>query len=211
MNFLRYDGNASQALQKLLYLVCYSIIWVIGCLPIISLGAVTATIMYALSRHMQQESETFLSALKCGFQRCWKVATQSWLIVLALDLVLAADVWIVNQLMDQGYFLAPLAIILYVLIALSIVYLFFISYYISSFEDGTKTVLKNCAIIMFANPLSILIISAILAGMIALLNVSVCFIVILPALAIWFIQQRVQRSFDRYNLVKTTEKDAEQE
>lgn len=91
----RFDSPVMTFLAKVGDLILLNLMWIIGCLPVITVGAST-TALYACITKFRQGSETSLiRAFWQVFREEWKQATLLWLIELAVVAVLAADAYIV--------------------------------------------------------------------------------------------------------------------
>lgn len=104
-----YDGVLMQTLSKLFDLVVVGILWIIGCIPIITLGASTTAMYSVLMKIVRGESYGVLKAFWKSFKGNFKQATIIWLIFLAIFLVLALDfylsLWLVNATLKAVLFI----------------------------------------------------------------------------------------------------------
>lgn len=87
LGFLDNDSRFGVMLSQFLSLCALNIIWLALSLPIITIGASTSSLHYALRRLQEGETRT-LGAFFAGWKKCWKQATLIWLSVLLMAFLL---------------------------------------------------------------------------------------------------------------------------
>lgn len=196
--FFSYDGGIMQALSKLFDCICLAILWIICCVPIFTIGASTTALYYAYNKAIRQKRSYAFKEFFHGFKISFKQSTVVWLIVLLLYVVTILDLIILRGVADSiGIAKIVLAFIL-AMIVLVTMWVTYVFPYMARFENHTKAVLKNSAIIMIANlPWSILllVLFVISAGLFLLIPMFGMFV---PALYVAFANLILERIFRKY-------------
>ncbi len=141
MSLFNLDSPLMQGLGKIADLFILNILFIVSCIPIITIGpALTALYTITLKAARNEESYIFRGYLK-AFKDNFKIGTLSWLIVLIAGFVLWADFRILGSMPDSiktvmSVFLL-LAFFLYLITA---TYLF---PYIARFENTLFKTIKN--------------------------------------------------------------------
>ena len=205
--FFSYDGGLMQTLSKLFDCICLAILWIICCVPIFTVGASTTALYYAYNKAIRQKRSYAFKEFFHGFKISFKQSTVVWLIVLLLYVVTIFDIMILRGVSGSvGFAKIVLAFIL-AMIVLVTMWVTYVFPYMARFENHTKAVLKNSAIIMIANlPWSILllVLFVISAGLFLLIPMFGMFA---PALYVAFANLILERIFRKY----MTEEDLESE
>lgn len=151
----RFDSPVMTFLAKVGDLILLNLMWIIGCLPVITVGAST-TALYACITKFREDSETSLvRAFWQVFREEWKQATLLWLTELAVAAVLAADVYIVLFSGIGTVWLIPVLILPAVVAFLASGYLFPLQ---ARFCNSVPQTLKNALMLaVYRLPTSVLI------------------------------------------------------
>lgn len=196
--FFSYDGGLMQTLSKLFDCICLAILWIICCVPIFTVGASTTALYYAYNKAIRQKRSYAFKEFFHGFKISFKQSTVVWLIVLLLYVVTIFDIMILRGVSGSvGFAKIVLAFIL-AMIVLVTMWVTYVFPYMARFENHTKAVLKNSAIIMIANlPWSILllVLFVISAGLFLLIPMFGMFA---PALYVAFANLILERIFRKY-------------
>ena len=146
-----YDNKLMTGLGKICDCMILSVLWCICSIPIITVGASTTALYYAVNKSVRHSRgyayKEFFSAFKSNF----KQSTIVWLINLALLLFGAYDCYILYQLWET---MSGAKIIMAVIMALLLFLIMWMTYvypYMARLALPTKALMKNCAIIAIAN------------------------------------------------------------
>ena len=97
-----WDNIVFQMLGKLVDCVWVSILWVICCIPVFTIGASTTALYYTVHKSIRGDrgytTRTFFGAFRDNF----KAATLPYLIWLAVMIVLSCDAYITYQVLKTG-------------------------------------------------------------------------------------------------------------
>ena len=136
------DGKFYEAISKLVDLVILNILFLICCIPVVTIGAST-TALYGVTKKMVKKSEGYIvrNFFKL-FQENFKQSTMMWLILFVAGMIPTIDLYIINdmpkgmgQTVLQGFALLAMIFVLFVfLYAMALQ---------STFENTVKNTLKN--------------------------------------------------------------------
>lgn len=164
-NFFSYDSRFSHIAFRIAYGCFLNLLWFIGCLPIVTIGAST-TALYAVALKIaaSEEGDIFIQ-FRDAFRSNFKQATVIWLILLAVGIVLGTDIYILIHLRNAttGAVAVALTIMLAMVIVACIVLAIILMYVfplIARVENTNWNMIKNslligthylfCTILVFA-------------------------------------------------------------
>ena len=143
-----WDNIVFQMLGKLVDCVWVSILWVICCIPVFTIGASTTALYYTVHKSIRGDrgytTRTFFGAFRDNF----KAATLPYLIWLAVMIVLGCDAYITYQVLKTGSMKGAFFYFFLVMIAVAIMWSAFLFPYIARFENTVKQTLKNAFLLM---------------------------------------------------------------
>lgn len=122
-----------------------NIIYLISCIPVITIGAAT-TALYYTTLKMAENRESYLwEDYKKSFVQNFKQATIIWAMILAVGGVLAADVLLIKGLSQQfGALVLMIVIVAFIFLTLLCIYVFPV---LARFENTVPGIMK-CSIVM---------------------------------------------------------------
>ena len=147
------------ALGKAVDCVILSVLWLVCCIPVITIGASSTALYYTVHKSIRGNrgytTKNFFSAFKDNF----KPATLSWMVALAVQIVLSLDAYITWQVLQTGNNMGAFFYFFLILIAFSIGWVVYTFAYIARFENTVKITLKNAVLMELRHlPWSLLII-----------------------------------------------------
>lgn len=148
MRLFNLDSPLMQFLTKLTDLVILNLLFLLCCIPIITIGA-SLTALYTVTLKAAKNEESYITrSFFLAFKNNFKIGTLTWLIVLAIGIILWTDFQILPSIA------APFGTVLQVLLlALSFLYLIAVLYlfpYIARFENTLSGYLKNTFLLAIA-------------------------------------------------------------
>ena len=196
--FFNYDSGIMQALAKLFDCICLTMLWIFCCIPIITVGASSAAYYYAYNKAIRQKRSYAWKEFFYGFRINFKQGTLIWVIVLLLYIVTGLDCYILQQLRETMKFAEILMAVIFAVLLLMTMWVTYLFPYLARFENRTKAIMKNSAIIMVANlPWSILLL--------VLFVITVAVFLLLPGLGMFapaiyvpFANMILERVFRKY-------------
>lgn len=165
MKFFSYDSKFSQIILKICNASCLNLLWFLCSLPIFTVGASTAALFRVTLKMARDEDPKIVPEFIKGFRDNFKQATQLWLILLALGILLGADGYVLYHLYKSvtGVLGVICTLGLALIIVSSIAYVITLMYVFpltASVSNTNINMLKNsfligihylfCTILMFA-------------------------------------------------------------
>ena len=98
MRFFSYDSKFGQLFIKLAYGCCLNVLWLICCLPIVTIGASTTALYYTSFKIAKDEGSYITTMFFRSFKQNFKQATIIWLIMLVTGLIIGADAILLYRL-----------------------------------------------------------------------------------------------------------------
>lgn len=145
------DNKFFRGISKIIDCVWLSILWVMCCIPVVTAGAATTALYYAVNKAIKNDrgyaSSEFFSAFKANF----KQSTIIWLIFLVLYIWMGVDYYVMRAYAEAGAAMGKLAIVFLVFSVIITMWGFYVFPYIARFENSTKNILKNTALIAISN------------------------------------------------------------
>ena len=165
MKFDITDNVVVRALSKICDMVCLNIMWLVCCIPIVTIGASTTALYTVMLKMVKNEEGYIFRGFFKSFKMNFKQGTISWLILLALWIVWFVD-YRVSGIMAGTTGLVMRVIFLAVgFILLSVtIYVFPL---IARYENTIGATLKNALILAVARlPYTFLMVLVIVAAVI---------------------------------------------
>lgn len=185
-------------INKIADTLILSVLWVLCSLPIFTVGASSAAFYYAHQKCVRQRTGYVWQTFFTGFRSNFAQATKAWLVVLGLTLVIAADWYLLFLIENTAPLLPVIRTVLIAVMAAITIWALYLFPYLSRFENTTKIILKNCALIAVANlPQSLLLL--LVFGLCAVGFVSFPLLnVLIPALYIACANRILENVFKKY-------------
>ena len=143
---MKKESKLSMALTAVIEIVTAGLLWLVCSLPIVTLGAASTALYYAVVKSIRHERGGLTKSFFKAFRRDFKTATMLWGIFLAAGLILAADVWTFSRM--GGGALSTLGKIL--LLAL-LAFFPWVFAFVSRFSNTVGGTLKYCGYLALRN------------------------------------------------------------
>ncbi len=152
MSFFRYDGPLAQFLSKVFDLLLLNVLWFVGCIPIVTLGASTTALYSVLMKLVKNEEYTVLTPFLKSFKENFKQATIIWLMLLAAILVLGANLFLCFFGALDGSFVKVIVLVIAMLLAVPVVFILLYVFPLQAgFYNPVKQTVQNALIIALSN------------------------------------------------------------
>ncbi len=139
-----YDSALMSLIRKLADVFVADILWLVCCIPIVTIGASTTALYYVTLRLVRESDGHVVQSFFQSFRTNFKQATAVWLIFVGLILVWCVDFYYILFLSTWNPLIRYSMMIFLIVLALvwvsMILYVFPI---IARFENSTKEVMKN--------------------------------------------------------------------
>lgn len=174
-----YDGLFVQTTNKIVDCICLSLLWLVSSLPVVTVGAATTALYYAMNKCVRRSEGGVWSTFWHSFRMNFRQATGLWLMLLlfyGLMLASCCCAWLMYTIGSLPKWMPIVLLVLTGVITLWAVWLF---PYLARFTDTVPQVLKNCALIAVMNfPKALLQFAALLISLavVLLLPLGILFI-----------------------------------
>jgi uncharacterized membrane protein YesL len=196
--FFNADNKLWSSVNSAVDAILLNIMWLITCIPIITIGAATTAFYYTTHKVIRNQRSSIWKEYWSSFKGNFKQATKTWLIFLVLFVVFYYDISLCTEYLKAGERMGTMAYFFVVLAAVALVWFMYVFAYMARFEDNIKATLKNGAIMMFASPLSSLLVMVILGAALYVCWWLMLFTWFVPALAMVLINLVLEKVFRKY-------------
>jgi uncharacterized membrane protein YesL len=191
-------GKFMTLVSKMADSVILSVLWVISCLPVFTIGTSTTALYYTVHKTLVRNRGYIWQTYWSFWKENFKKTTLAWLVQLALLLLFAVDIAIMRSVAEQAVVFQIMLYMFYVLIAFLIVWFYYTIAYQARFENSLKQDLKNAATIAFLNlPWSLLVLVIFGATVFAVMVVPIM-IFLFPTVQILLYDVILERIFRKY-------------
>ena len=140
----KYDGFVVQICNKITDCICISLLWLVTSIPIITIGAATTALYYAVNNSIRYDRGGIWRSYWRSFRGNFKQATVIWLLLLLVYGVFGASLYCTYRLCMNGLLGKEMFYILLVVLALVMTWANMLFPYLAKFQNTTKMILKNC-------------------------------------------------------------------
>ena len=152
MRFFSYDSKFGQLFTKLSYGCCLNVLWLVCCLPIVTIGASTTALYYTSFKIAKDEGSYITTMFFRSFKQNFKQATVIWLIMLATGVVIVADAVLLGRLRATSTGTAAViwTLLLAAIFGCMIIYIIVLAYIfplLSIASNTTANMFKNAFLI----------------------------------------------------------------
>lgn len=140
----KYDSPLVQTCSKIVDCICLSILWLATSLPVLTIGASTTALYYAVNIGIRYDKGGIWSAYWRSFRSNFKQATILWLLLLLIYGLLGGSCYSAYTLCLSGVLPKEMFYFLLIVLALVMTWANMIFPYLAKFQNSTKMILKNC-------------------------------------------------------------------
>ncbi len=102
MKFFSYDSPFGRLFLKISHACCLNFLWLVCCLPVVTIGASTTALYYTSFKIVKDEGSFITTMFFRSFRQNFRQATVIWLIMLGIGALLGADVVLLVRLRDAS-------------------------------------------------------------------------------------------------------------
>ena len=150
-DFFNVDNKFFQGLGKIIDVICRSAFWFFLCIPIVTAGAATTALYYTVNKVIRNNRSYIGREFWHAFKTNFRQSTIVWLILLLLYAIMGFDCYVMYQYAKAGVALGKIYIVFAVLMMFATMWAIYLFPYIARFENQTKMILKNAALIALGN------------------------------------------------------------
>lgn len=165
--------------------ICLSILWVVTCLPVITVGAATTALFASIHRYIRLEEGSMLKTYFLAFRDNFKRSTLCWLVMLVILALLVVDVLVFRTMAINGQLLGKLYWLVMLLVGVVAAWMAYLFSYADRFDGNVKDVLKYSFLLMILHPVKAVTVLLILLAGAALVAIGPVALSIVPALVCW--------------------------
>ena len=140
----KYDGFVVQICNKIVDCICLSLLWLASSIPIVTVGAATTALYYAVNNSIRYDKEGFWRAYWRSFRSNFKQATLIWLLLLLIYGLLGGSCYCAYILCTNGLLAKEMFYILLILFLPVMAWANMLFPYLAKFRNSIKMILKNC-------------------------------------------------------------------
>lgn len=192
------DNKFFQGINKVVDCIGLSVLWLICCIPVVTAGTATTALYYAVNKAVRHGRGYVWSEYWHAFKTNFKQSTLVWIVILLLGIFMGVDAYIMYQFAKLGDKFGSLYLVFVVFPMLLLAWSNYIFPYIARFENATKLVLKNTALIAIANLPWTLLLFVMLAVVCFLIWLVPPIILVLPAVYILLSNLILEKIFRKY-------------
>ena len=166
MRFNWTDNVVMRALGKIGDMICLNVMWLICCIPIITIGASTTALYTVMLRMVKNEEGYIFRGFLKAFKSNFKQSTLIWLILLLLGIVWTVDLRVAGFMPGMaGIILRAIFLALGFILLSVMIYIFPLT---ARYENGIKATFKNALILTVAKlPYTFLMVAIVVAAVFA--------------------------------------------
>ena len=166
MRFNWTDNVVMRALGKIGDMICLNVMWLICCIPIITIGASTTALYTVMLRMVKNEEGYIFRGFLKAFKSNFKQSTLIWLILLLLGIVWTVDFRVAGFIPGlAGIILSAIFLALGFILLSVMIYIFPLT---ARYENGIKATFKNALILTVAKlPYTFLMVAIVVAAVFA--------------------------------------------
>lgn len=142
-NLFNPEGRVMLFFTKLSYSAYLNVLWLLCCLPVITVGASTTALFYVTHKVAKNEEGNITSAFFRAFRQNFRKATVIWLILLVSGTVLALDGYVLYHMRFENIFWTLIAAVFLVALAAYAIILMYIFPLLARFENTIKAMFLN--------------------------------------------------------------------
>ena len=121
-DIFNYDNKLMQGLDKF-FNVCYlSIVWLLACIPIITIGAANTALYYTANKVLKHNRGYVWKDFWGAFRANFKQSTIVWLVTLGLTLLMCFDTYVMWKFAAAGYGIGKIYIFFTIVLAFVIMW-----------------------------------------------------------------------------------------
>lgn len=183
MRFNMMDNVVVRALSKLGDMICLNVMWLVCCIPVVTIGASTTALYTVMLKLVKNEEGYVFRGFLKAFKTNFKQSTIIWLIVLALGIVWTVDFHVAGLMPGMaGIVMSAIFLALGFILLSVLLYIFPLT---ARYENGIKATFKNALILTVARlPYTLAMDAIVVAAVVVSLWSTVTIVFALP---IWLI------------------------
>ena len=216
MRFNITDNVIVRALNKICDMVCLNVLWLICCIPVVTIGASTTALYTVMLKLVKNEEGYILRGFFKAFRSNFRQSTVIWLIILALGLVCWIDYRVAGMMPGTaGFVMRSIFILLGFFLLAVMIYVFPL---IARYENSIRATFQSAMLLAVGRlPYTFVMVAVTVGAVIASLWNTVTLMFAIPlwlliggALVAWLNSYILRRVFTIFE-VDDADKDSTKE
>ena len=193
-----HDNTLLSILGKITDSLLLCLLYLLSCLPIITIGAATTALYYTTHKVLRCDRSYLWKEYKRAWKENFKQATICWLIFAGIGALLGFDIYVMYGIFRAGSPYGSAYVFFAVLLMAEILWMVYTFAYIARFQTSTKEVLRNSAIMTVIHiPKSLALLAVLGVGAFLVWLIPPLFLLI-PVLCAWFAEVILESAFVNY-------------
>ena len=197
-DFLNFNNPFVQGIYRVANMILLSILWIIFCIPIVTAGASTTALYYAVQKNIKNDRDYVWTCFWQSFKQNFKQSTLINLIFVAIAAVMLTDISIIVTLEEVGRLQGYAKIFFSVILIIMAIYAIWVFSYIARFRNTVKETLKNAFVLAVMHfPVTIMV-ALVGAGSLLLIWLMPITVFIMPSVSVLvmsFLLEKVYRMY----------------
>lgn len=144
-----YDSGFMNLVNTVCDLILLNLFFMVSCLPVVTIGAAVSAMSHVTMKIIRGEEGGVWRTYWSGFRSNFKQATLFWVIFLALCFVLMVDYWIMPMMFPDVYWIPRVMVVIAFMAALAV--LLYLLPAVSHYQYTGKQAVKNALLMMVAH------------------------------------------------------------
>lgn len=192
------ENSLLSILGKLTDSLILNLIFLISCIPVITIGASCTAFYYTTHKVLRHDRSYVLREYIRAWKGDFKQATICWLVFLVLGGILGADCYVMFLLFQAGHSYGSVYVFFGILLTVVILWMVYAFAYLARFQNRIKEILKNSGAMMFIHfPKTLILLLILGAAAFAIWSIPLL-VFLVPVLAVWFIEVLLESVFVKY-------------
>lgn len=136
-----------QFIGKIGYSIFLNILWVVCCIPIVTIGASTTALFHCAERLVHDQYDSILYEFFHSFKMNFKQATVIWLIVFGSGVVLGTDAYVLWRMHSESIFWTMISAVFIIAVAAYVIVVMYVFPLLAHFDNSTFAMFKNSIMI----------------------------------------------------------------
>lgn len=158
-SLFRFDGPIGRLISRITDLFFLNILWLICCLPIVTIAASTAALHYVTMRMVRDEDSGIFKNFFHSFRQNLKQSVVISLIYVISGIFLLFVIYLFNHLELGGWYLW--SVFLYLALLIHFIVFGYVFPIFAKFENSTRMLIKNAYFMAIRYPVNTLVVTVI--------------------------------------------------
>lgn len=199
MGIFNLDNPFFRAMEKIVNLILLSLLWLMCCIPIFTIGASTTALYYSVQKNINHDLGSATQQFFRGFKENFRQSTLIWLALFALCMLFSFDMtFFSNYGLDGHPLLYNLRYMFILLLVVEAIYFLYLFPYLARFRNTIKNTFFNATLLIVRHPGKTLLCLIFLATACFLVWLIPMSIVIIPAVLMWQVSHTMEKIYLKY-------------